>query len=249
MPELPEEVRRAALAHMHASSDPWFAFGPPQPPVRAAGGFVLHEGWHFAVGAADEPPSAGALGPGGSLAAPMPGTVLRVEVHEGEHVDEGQTLVLLEAMKMELAVTAPAAVSSRRSWSRRASSCRAGRRWSSWTATGERRARHGRRGRAARRAPERGGDRPRGRQGALRRAAGRRRPPRGRGDVVRLAEGGAAAGRRRRGAARRPPPGRRPLPGARAEPARAGARRRRRRRRRSPSSPRRQRRSPGPTST
>ena len=108
MPELPEEVRRAALAHMHASSDPWFAFGPPQPPVRAAGGFVLHEGWHFAVGAADEPPSAGALGPGGSLAAPMPGTVLRVEVHEGEHVDEGQTLVLLEAMKMELAVTAPA---------------------------------------------------------------------------------------------------------------------------------------------
>jgi biotin carboxyl carrier protein len=38
----------------------------------------------------------------------MPGTVLRVDVHEGEHVDEGQTLVLLEAMKMELAVTAPA---------------------------------------------------------------------------------------------------------------------------------------------
>jgi acetyl/propionyl-CoA carboxylase alpha subunit len=108
VPELPEDVRLAALAHMHASSDPWFAFGPPRPPVRAAGGFVLHEGWQFAVGAADEPPSAGALGPGGSLAAPMPGTVLRVDVHEGEHVDEGQTLVLLEAMKMELAVTAPA---------------------------------------------------------------------------------------------------------------------------------------------
>jgi biotin carboxyl carrier protein len=34
--------------------------------------------------------------------------VLRVDVHEGEHVDEGQALVLLEAMKMELAVTAPA---------------------------------------------------------------------------------------------------------------------------------------------
>jgi acetyl/propionyl-CoA carboxylase alpha subunit len=108
VPELPEEIRRAAAAHMHAGSDPWFAFGPPQPPVRAAGGFVLHEGWHFPVGSGDEPPSAGALGPGGSLAAPMPGTVLRVDVHEGEHVDEGQTLVLLEAMKMELAVTAPA---------------------------------------------------------------------------------------------------------------------------------------------
>jgi len=108
VPALPEEVRLAALAHMHASSDPWFAFGPPRPPVRAAGGFVLHEGWQFAVGAADEPPSAGALGSGGSLAAPMPGIVLRVDVHEGEHVDEGQVLVLLEAMKMELAVTAPA---------------------------------------------------------------------------------------------------------------------------------------------
>ncbi len=108
VPALPEEVRLAALAHMHAASDPWFAFGPPQPPVRAAGGFVLHEGWQFAVGAADEPPPAGALASGGSLAAPMPGIVLRVDVHEGEHVDEGQVLVLLEAMKMELAVTAPA---------------------------------------------------------------------------------------------------------------------------------------------
>jgi acetyl/propionyl-CoA carboxylase alpha subunit len=108
VPALPDEIRRAAVAHMHASGDPWFAFGPPQLPVRAVGGFVLHEGWHFAVAAGDETPSAGALGPGGSLAAPMPGTVLRVDVHEGEHVDEGQTLVLLEAMKMELAVTAPA---------------------------------------------------------------------------------------------------------------------------------------------
>jgi len=39
----------------------------------------------------------------------MPGTVLRVDVHQGEHVSEGQALVLLEAMKMELAVTAPGA--------------------------------------------------------------------------------------------------------------------------------------------
>jgi acetyl/propionyl-CoA carboxylase alpha subunit len=108
VPELPEDVRRAARARLHADASPWFAFGPPQPLVRAAGGFVLYEGWHFDVGPGDEPPSAGALGPGDSLAAPMPGTVLRVDVHEGEHVDEGQTLVLLEAMKMELAVTAPA---------------------------------------------------------------------------------------------------------------------------------------------
>ena len=109
VPELPGDVRRAALARMHADSSPWFALGPPQLPVRAAGGFVLHEGWQFAIGADDEPHAAGALGPGGSLAAPMPGTVLRVDVHQGEHVSEGQALVLLEAMKMELAVTAPGA--------------------------------------------------------------------------------------------------------------------------------------------
>ena len=109
VPELPEDVRRAALARLYADGSPWFELGPPQLDVRAAGGFVLYEGWQFAVGGDDEPPSASALGPGGSLAAPMPGTVLRIDVHKGEHVDEGQTLVLLEAMKMELAVTAPGA--------------------------------------------------------------------------------------------------------------------------------------------
>ena len=109
VPELPEDVRRAAVARQHDDGSPWYELGPPQLEVRAAGGFVLHEGWQFAVGGDDEPPSASALGPGGSLAAPMPGTVLRVDVHEGEHVDDGQTLVLLEAMKMELAVTAPGA--------------------------------------------------------------------------------------------------------------------------------------------
>jgi biotin carboxyl carrier protein len=37
----------------------------------------------------------------------MPGTVLRVLVAPGDEVAAGQTLVLLEAMKMELAVAAP----------------------------------------------------------------------------------------------------------------------------------------------
>jgi biotin carboxyl carrier protein len=39
----------------------------------------------------------------------MPGTVLRVDVREGQDVAEGEPLVVLEAMKMELAVAAPAA--------------------------------------------------------------------------------------------------------------------------------------------
>ena len=44
----------------------------------------------------------------GSLLAPMPGTVLRVETELGAEVAAGQTLVVLEAMKMEHRVTAPA---------------------------------------------------------------------------------------------------------------------------------------------
>jgi len=37
----------------------------------------------------------------------MPGTVTRVEVADGETVTAGQALGVLEAMKMELALTAP----------------------------------------------------------------------------------------------------------------------------------------------
>jgi acetyl/propionyl-CoA carboxylase alpha subunit len=44
----------------------------------------------------------------GSLTAPMPGAVVRVLVEPGAHVAAGQTLVVLEAMKMEHTVTAPA---------------------------------------------------------------------------------------------------------------------------------------------
>ncbi|MGJ6965697.1 acetyl/propionyl/methylcrotonyl-CoA carboxylase subunit alpha [Streptosporangium sp. G11] len=44
----------------------------------------------------------------GSLVAPMPGTVLRVDVKPGETVGAGQVVVVLEAMKMEHRISAPA---------------------------------------------------------------------------------------------------------------------------------------------
>ena len=48
---------------------------------------------------------AGALA--GSLEAPMPGTVLLVHVADGDAVAEGDVLLVLESMKMELSITAP----------------------------------------------------------------------------------------------------------------------------------------------
>jgi 3-methylcrotonyl-CoA carboxylase alpha subunit len=42
-----------------------------------------------------------------SLTAPMPGTVVKVLVEEGQEVAEGQLLLVLEAMKMEQPVSSP----------------------------------------------------------------------------------------------------------------------------------------------
>ena len=44
---------------------------------------------------------------GGTVAAPMPGLVVRVEVVEGQRVEAGAGLVVVEAMKMENEVRAP----------------------------------------------------------------------------------------------------------------------------------------------
>ncbi|MGN6379009.1 MAG: acetyl/propionyl/methylcrotonyl-CoA carboxylase subunit alpha [Gaiellales bacterium] len=108
VPELPDEVRRAALRTLGAGNgSAWYAFTPPaREHVVTAGRWVLHEGWQYEV-EADSQAAAEAVAGAGSLEAPMPGTVLRVEVSPGQPVEQGRTLVVLEAKKMELAVSAP----------------------------------------------------------------------------------------------------------------------------------------------
>nr|WP_300053889.1 biotin carboxylase N-terminal domain-containing protein [uncultured Nocardioides sp.] len=68
---------------------------------------LVHRGQRFAFVIpdpfADHGPEAG----DGTLKAPMPGTVLAVNVTEGQDVAEGETLGVMEAMKMELALKAP----------------------------------------------------------------------------------------------------------------------------------------------
>jgi glutaconyl-CoA/methylmalonyl-CoA decarboxylase subunit gamma len=56
------------------------------------------------------PPSAAVdQGPGRAIIPPMPGKVLEVRVRDGETVQAGQVLLVLEAMKMRNEVTSPVA--------------------------------------------------------------------------------------------------------------------------------------------
>jgi acetyl-CoA/propionyl-CoA carboxylase biotin carboxyl carrier protein len=91
---------------------------PPRAPDRAwRGGWRLN----LAVPAPQQPPDVDAAShdhgaPGAeqsSLTAPMPGTVIKVAVAEGDSVEPRQTLLVLEAMKMETPVVSPYAATVR----------------------------------------------------------------------------------------------------------------------------------------
>lgn len=85
---------------------------------RRLSAYVARSGQRRYVGMAGDtwtlqPPEPRRSGPGegrsdgGSLTATMPGRVLDVLVAEGDSVQKRDTLVLLEAMKMELRIQAP----------------------------------------------------------------------------------------------------------------------------------------------
>lgn len=65
--------------------------------------------YDIGVKAGIEAKSSGASGDGEEIKAGLPGNVLRVEVSEGDSVEEGDVLLVVEAMKMETEVKAPKA--------------------------------------------------------------------------------------------------------------------------------------------
>jgi 3-methylcrotonyl-CoA carboxylase alpha subunit len=86
------------------------AAAPPAPALVAIDGvrLLFHRGEVWTIGAPD---SASIAGTGavadGVLRSPMPGRIVSVGVREGQIVTAGQSLISLEAMKMEHALVAP----------------------------------------------------------------------------------------------------------------------------------------------
>ncbi len=62
--------------------------------------------WHFQR--ADEASGGDAAGSGGRVTAPMPGLVIDIHVSTGQTVKKGESLAVVEAMKMQHRITAPA---------------------------------------------------------------------------------------------------------------------------------------------
>lgn len=75
--------------------------GPKPSPIRPSRSLAQE-------GAAAAPP-AGAAARDGSVRAPIPGQILKLLVEEGDQVETGKPVMVMEAMKMENVINAPSA--------------------------------------------------------------------------------------------------------------------------------------------
>ncbi len=80
-----------------------FVAGPPE----AREVFIDGRVFRFDVASADQRRRKAGGVHGDTMMAPMPGTVIKVLVEPGQRVRRGDTLLKLEAMKMELPIRAP----------------------------------------------------------------------------------------------------------------------------------------------
>ncbi len=81
----------------------------PLPSVASAAAPVVAPAPVANPGSPAPVPSLGPSGAPGSVASPIAGTVLELKVKAGDSVTQGQALLVIEAMKMETAISAPAA--------------------------------------------------------------------------------------------------------------------------------------------
>ncbi len=95
--EVEVEVGKVVLLDEYEACAP----APAAAPVAAAAPAAP------AAPAAAPAPAPVALSDGEPVNAPMPGNILRIDVKEGDKVKAGQTLLILEAMKMENEIAAP----------------------------------------------------------------------------------------------------------------------------------------------
>ncbi len=69
--------------------------------------YVDGPGWATRLVTVPRFPNPEGLESSGSLHSPMPGKIVRIDAAEGDHVEDGDILVVLEAMKMEHTIRAP----------------------------------------------------------------------------------------------------------------------------------------------
>jgi acetyl-CoA/propionyl-CoA carboxylase, biotin carboxylase, biotin carboxyl carrier protein len=84
------QVPRTWQGHWRVNRDPSLPVPPPQAPPQ------IETAAHTASGDANR-----------TVVAPMPGTVIRVLVQQGDRIEARQPLVVIEAMKMETPLTSP----------------------------------------------------------------------------------------------------------------------------------------------
>ena len=84
--------------------DEYEAYAPAAPAPVAAAPVAAAPA---AAPAAPAAPAGAALAAGEVVKSPMPGNILKINVAQGQKVNEGDVLIVLEAMKMENEIMAP----------------------------------------------------------------------------------------------------------------------------------------------